>query len=297
MSFTNDVKTELCSIRQGAALNFAECYGMLLFCKSFSFDEIKLQTGSKQAAERFSYLLRTSFDIFPEIIQGGNKKPCYRVQVTSLADVKKIMYHFGYKPQQEITLQKSLLKTEGSQGAFLRGAFLSCGLVSDPNKEYRMDFSIKSEALAQEFKTLFVDKSIDFKITNRTNGYVVYTKKSEEIEDLLTLMGAGGETLNLINVKIYKSLRNKSNRINNFETSNIVKTANTAYIQRTAIEKWEKTGKLKTLPEELYEVAMLRLENPDLSLSALSKLSKTKLTRSGFNHRMTKLMEIIHKEA
>ncbi len=296
MSFTNDVKTELCGIRQGAALNLAECYGMLLFCKVFSFNEIKLQTGSKASAERFAYLLRTSFDIFPEIIEGGNKKPCYRVKVVSLADIKKIMYHFGYKPNTKITLEQKFLKTEGSLGAFLRGAFLSCGLVSDPNKEYRMDFSVKFETLANEFKELFADKYINFKITNRGRDYVVYTKKSEEIEDLLTLMGAGGETLNLINVKIYKSLRNKSNRINNFETSNIVKTANTAYIQRTAIEKWEKNGKLKTLPEELYEVAILRLENPDLSLSALSKLSKTKLTRSGFNHRMTKLMEIINKE-
>ena len=297
MSFTNDVKTELSSVRQGSALNLAECYGMLLFCKEFSFEEIKLQTGSKEAAERLSYLLRTSLDIFPEIIQGGNKKPCYRVTVSSYADRKKIMYHFGYKPQQEITLQKEFLKTEGSQGAFLRGAFLSCGLASDPNKEYRIDFAIKNKTLAQEFIMLFADKNINLKMTNKTNGYVVYTKKSEEIEDLLTLMGAGGETLNLINVKIYKSLRNKSNRINNFETSNIVKTANAAYLQRTAIEKWEKNGKLKTLPEELYEVAMLRLENPDLSLSALSKLSKTKLTRSGFNHRMIKLMEIINKEA
>ncbi len=297
MSFSNDVKTELCSIRQGSSLNLAECYGMLLFCQKFSFDEIKLQTGSKASAERFSYLLRTSLDIFPEVIAGGTKNPSYRVQVSSFADRKKIMFHFGYKQEETITIQKSFLKSEGSLGAFLRGAFLSCGLVSDPNKEYRIDFSVKNEALVQEFIELFLDKNINFKIANRTNGCLVYTKKSEEIEDILTLMGAGGETLNLINVKIYKSLRNKSNRINNFETANIVKTANTAYIQRTAIEKWEKSGKLKTLPEELYEVAILRLENPELSLSALSKLSKTKLTRSGFNHRMKKLMEIINKEA
>ena len=105
-------------------------------------------------------------------------------------------------------------------------------------------------------------------------------------------MGAGTETLNLIGVKIYKNVRNKLNRQNNCETSNILKTANAAYIQTKAIEKLKNTGKLAALPEELVEVANLRLQNPEMSLSELSRLSKTKLTRSGINHRMKKLLEI-----
>ncbi len=293
MSFTDDVKTELCSIRPNSSLVFAECYGMLLLCRAFSFDEIKLQTGSKDAAERLSLLLRQGFDIFAEIKVGGTKKPCYRVVVSSVADRKKILFHYGYKQASKIGINKNNLKTEGSIGAFLRGAFLSGGVISNPEKEYRIDFNIKSRELAEEFYGLLEDKGFGLKIAERANGCCVYSKKSEEIEDLLTIMGAGGETLNLINIKIYKSVRNRLNRVNNFETSNILKTADAAFVQRTAIEKYKKSGKLETLPEELLEVAKLRLENPDSSLSALSKLSKVKLTRSGLNHRMKKLMEII----
>ena len=296
MSFTDDVKTELCSNRPNSNLCFAEMYGMLLFCRSFSFDEIKLQTASKVAAERFSLLLRQAFDIFAETKVGGTKKPCYRVMVSSIADRKKILFHYGYKPKGNLGINKEFLKAEGSIGAFCRGAFLSSGIISNPEKEYRIDFNTTSKETAYMFNELLEEKGFNLKISQRANGYCVYSKKSEEIEDLLTIMGAGGETLNLINIKIYKSVRNKLNRVNNFETSNILKTADAAFVQKTAIEKYEKLGKLETLPEELLEVARLRLENPDLSLSALSKLSKVKLTRSGLNHRMKKLLEIINEE-
>ncbi|MBR6572947.1 MAG: DNA-binding protein WhiA [Clostridia bacterium] len=296
MSFTDDVKTELCNIRPNSNLIFAEMYGMLLFCRAFSFNEIKLQTTSKQAAERFALLLRQSFDIFAETKVGGTKKPCYRVIVSSPSDRKKILFHYGYKPTSEICLNKNFLKTEGSIGAFLRGVFLSGGVISNPEKEYRIDFNTNSRELAQEFGCLLEEKGLVLKMSQRTNSYCVYSKRSEEIEDLLTIMGAGGETLNLINIKIYKSVRNRLNRVNNFETSNILKTADAAFVQKTAIEKYQKMGKLETLPEELLEVAILRLENPDLSLSALSKLSKAKLTRSGINHRMKKLLQIINEE-
>lgn len=296
MSFTDDVKTELCSARPNSNLIFAEMYGMLLFCRAFSFDEIKLQTSSKEAAERFSLLLRQGFDIFAETKVGGAKKPCYRVIVSSPSDRKKILFHYGYNQASQIVINKSHLKTEGSIGAFLRGVFLSGGLISNPEKEYRIDFNTKNREIAQEFCEILGDKGLTLKISERANGYCVYSKKSEEIEDLLTIMGAGGETLNLINIKIYKSVRNRLNRVNNFETSNILKTADAAFVQRTAIEKYKKMGKLETLPEELLEVAKLRLENPDLSLSALSKLSKAKLTRSGINHRMKKLLQIVNEE-
>lgn len=296
MSFTDDVKTELCSARPNSNLIFAEIYGILLFCREFSFSEIKLQTSSKETAERFALLLRQGFDIFAETKVGGTKKPCYRVIVSSPSDRKKILFHFGYKPTDKICINKNLLKTEGSIGAFCRGVFLSGGAISNPEKEYRIDFNTKNLELAKEFCSLLADKGISLKISERTNGCCVYSKKSEEIEDLLTIMGAGGETLNLINIKIYKSVRNRLNRVNNFETSNILKTADAAFVQRTAIEKYQKMGKLETLPEELLEVAKLRLENPDSPLSALSKLSKNKLTRSGINHRMKKLLELINEE-
>ena len=169
---------------------------------------------------------------------------------------------------------------------------MSAGSVSDPEKEYRIDFSFKDEVLAKQIMELLLSKGFKLNLTTRAGKTVLYTKNSNTVEDLLTFMGAGGETLNLIGVKVYKSVRNKSNRQNNCETSNILKTADAAYKQCAAIQKLEKKGLLKTLPEELYEVANLRLENPDMSLSGLCKLTSSHLTRSGFNHRMNRLLEI-----
>lgn len=292
MSFSADVKNELCSIRTDNITAEAECYGMLVLCRSFSFDKILLQTGNLQVAEKFCALLRCVFDVITFVKVGGEKVPVYSVSVQSSADRKKVLYRLGYKFGEETVIKTTNLKTEGSVKAFARGAFLAAGQASDPSDEYRIEFSFKSEANAKLFKDILHQKGLEFNITNRAKKFVVYTKNSTVLEDALTFIGAGTETLNLIGVKVYKSIRNRMNRQNNFETSNILKSANAAYAQRKAIEKLKAKGKLQALPEELYEVAVLRLENPEASLSELCRLSKQKLTRSGFNHRMQKLLEM-----
>lgn len=292
MSFSADVKNELCSIRTDNITAEAECYGMLVLCRSFSFDKILLQTGNLQVAEKFCSLLRRAFDVITTVKKGGEKVPVYSVSVQSSADRKKVLYRLGYKFGEETLIKTANLKTEGSIKAFARGAFLAAGQASDPEKEYRIEISFKTLENANVFRELMLQKGIELNLTGRAKKFVVYTKNSTVIEDALTFIGAGSETLNLIGVKVYKSIRNRMNRQNNFETSNILKSANAAYAQKKAIEKLKKTGKLQTLPEELYEVAVLRIENPEASLSELCRLSKQKLTRSGFNHRMQKLLEM-----
>lgn len=292
MSFSSDVKKELClkPIEQRTAK--AELYGMLIISRAFSLDKILLQTGNLYTANRATDLLKRAFDITEEVLKGGSQRPVYRVCVEKECDRKRIIFMLGYKANEKMTLKTEKLKNEGSINALLRGAFLAGGNLSEPEKEYRIEFSFKEKELAKQFKELLILRGFALNITERAGKWVLYTKDSNTIEDLLTFMGAGGETLNLIGVKIYKSVRNKSNRQNNCETSNILKTADAAYKQRTAIEKLEKKGVLKTLPEELYEVAVLRLQNPDMSLSGLCKLSSSHLTRSGFNHRMNRILEI-----
>lgn len=295
MSFASDVKTELCTVRPGDTAD-AECFGMLCLCRSFGVDKIMLQTASRPAAERFASLLRRNFDIIADLRSGGETRPVFRVAVTGDGDRKKIFFHYGLKPDQPLLLDPAMFQVRGSAGAFIRGAFLSGGTVSDPNKEYRLEFSFKERETAEQFQQILLLKSLPSHLSPRGKGFVVYIKDSAILEDILTVMGASSETLNLIGVKIYKSFRNKSNRINNCETSNILKTANAAYEQNKAIKKLQKSGRLQTLPEELYEVAMLRLSNPELSLSAICRLSTEKLTRSGFQHRMKKIMEIADEE-
>ncbi len=292
MSFSTDVKSELCSIRTDNAAAEAQCHGMLVLCRSFSFDKILFQTGCLAAAELFVSLLRYSFDIITSVKTGGSKKPTYTVEVASAADRKKILFRLGYKLSETPFIDFAKLKTDGNVKAFIRGAFLAGGTVSDPEKEYRAEFSFRQNDTAADFIGILDSKGFDFTMTYRAGKFLVYTKNSTTIEELLTYLGAGTETLNLIGVKIYKSVRNRTNRQNNCETSNILKAADAAYEQTCAIEKIKKAGKLQTLPPELYEVAMLRLNNPQTSLGGLCKLSETGLTRSGLNHRIKKLMAI-----
>lgn len=296
MSFATDVKKELCLKVIEKATAKAELCGMLLASRAFSFDKIFLQTGSIDSANRFVDLLRKIFDITEEIIEGGKERKVYRVCVSKECDRKRIIFGLGYKKGETICLKPEMQKIEGGINAIIRGAFLTGGNISNPEKEYRIEFSFKEKDTAEQFKTIFLSKKLNLTLTERAGKWLLYTKDSNTIEDLLTIMGAGGETLNLIGVKIYKSVRNKSNRQNNCETSNILKTADAAYKQTTAIQKLKSKGLLKTLPEELYEVAMLRLENPELSLSSLCKLSSSRLTRSGFNHRMKRILELVKEE-
>jgi DNA-binding protein WhiA len=292
MSFSTDVKSELCAIRTDGAASEAQCHGMLMLCRSFSFEKILFQTGCKEAAELFSSLLRYAFDVITAVKVGGSARPTYTVEVVSAADRKKIMIKLGYRQGESPFINFAKLRTDGNVKAFIRGALIAGGSVSDPEKQYRLEFSFAQNDTAADFIGVLDSKGFDFTMTYRAKKFLVYTKNSTTIEELLAYLGAGGETLNLIGVKVYKSVRNKLNRQNNFETSNIMKTANAAYQQTRAIEKLKKAGKLESLPEELYEAAQLRLSHPEMSLSALCKLSKAGLTRSGLNHRISKLIKL-----
>ena len=292
MSFSTDVKKELCSIRTDTFAAEAECHGMLVLCRSFSFDKILFQTGCREAAERFVTLLRLGFDVITSVKEGGKARPTYTVEVVSAADRQRIMHRLGYKASEKQRIDFSKIKTDVNVLAFIRGAFVSGANVSDPEKEYRLEFSFKQNETAADFLGLLDSHGFEFTMTYRAEKFLVYTKNSTTIEEFLTYLGAGTETLNIIEVKVVKDVRNRLNRQNNCETSNILKTANAAFLQNQAIKKLEQAGKLATLPEELYEAAMLRLENPDMSLASLCRLSKAKLTRSGLNHRLKKLLEL-----
>lgn len=292
MSFSADVKNELCSIRTDNITAEAECHGMLVLCRSFSFSKILFQSGVKEVAERFCNLLRQSFEVYAVVKKGGTTRPVYTVEITSPFDRKRILNKLAYKNTDPLIIDFDKIRSVGHIKAFIRGAFLAGGTLSDPEKEYRAEFSFKSNEVAADFIGILDSKGFDFTMTYRAGKFLVYTKNSTTIEELLTYIGAGNEAFNLMGVKVYKSIRNRSNRQNNFETSNIVKTANAVFQQTEAIKKIKAAGKLETLPEELLEAANLRLENPDMSLSSLCKLSKARLTRSGLNHRLQKLIAL-----
>ncbi len=293
MSFSHDVKSELCQLRTAGCCRLAECYGMLLFGRSFSMDGISWLSSDKNSAERLKSLLFGCFSVVATVSEGGVKKPTYLVSVDRATDMKRILIKYErFGTDANLSLNEGMFAKECCIEAFIRGAFLSCGSVSDPENDFHAEFALKNAELADPFMEVLLARGLNPRLSTRAGKKVIYFKNGADIEDLLTVVGATMHSLELMNVQIYKDMRNKTNRIKNCDNGNIAKTVKASMDQRIAIEKLEKSGALYTLPPELYEAAMLRREHPEAPLSELCKIAENKITRSGLNHRLKKIVEI-----
>ena len=291
MSFCSKVKNELLNLRPSVCCKPSYVYGFMLFGRSFSIKRISLQTGNENVAEGYSDAIFSVYRVRPQISVGGSVRPTYKAEVVSEADRLKILASMDFGIS-ETTINRELFSRECCAMAFIRGAFLSCGNINDPEKEYRAEFNIKNEALSDEFLQLLNDFGINMKKSVRKSGVQLYTKDSAVIEDLLTLIGAGKVTLDIMDTKIMKSVKNNINRARNCDNANITKTVEASIKQRTAIEFLEKAERLYSLPQELLDAALLRKNNPEATLKELCKLSEAPLTVSGLNHRLSKIISI-----
>lgn len=178
------------------------------------------------------------------------------------------------------------------KSSFLRGVFCSVGTVSDPEKSLHLEFKTKEPVLADLLFLFLEDNGIEMK--RRTSGcfFSLYLKKGDDIEDLMHFMGAGKEAFEVANQKIKRDFSNLANRRRNFEVVNIQKTVDASSETITAIQKLEKTGKLSELPKGLQETAALRMDNPFANLEELAALHSDKISKSGVNHRLKKLIEL-----
>ena len=179
--------------------------------------------------------------------------------------------------------------------AFLRGAFLGGGSISDPEKNYHMEFVTNNEDFANSLKDLINSLGFNSKIVSRKNNYVVYLKESEQISDLLSIIGAHNALLSLQNTKIVKEMRNNVNRIVNCETANLSKTVNAAVRQVENIRFIQETIGISSLPENLQEIARIREEYEDMTLKELGEMLNPPIGKSGVNHRLRKIEEIANK--
>ncbi|MGL5694944.1 MAG: DNA-binding protein WhiA, partial [Peptostreptococcaceae bacterium] len=179
--------------------------------------------------------------------------------------------------------------------AFLRGAFLGGGSISDPEKNYHMEFVTNNEDFANSLKDLINSLGFNSKIVSRKNNYVVYLKESEQISDLLSIIGAHHALLSLQNTKILKEMRNNVNRIVNCETANLSKTVNAAVRQVENIRFIQQTIGINSLPENLQEIAVIREEYEDMTLKELGEMLNPPIGKSGVNHRLRKIEEIANK--
>lgn len=293
MSFSSDVKAELAAVRpENGCCLAAQMYGMLEFGHAFSKKEVAIQTENRNVAELFAGLLPLVCRVPAPSIGAARINGGYVVSVPESGQRIRVLERFGHGGGEvALRINRANFDCDFCAASFLRGAFLTCGAVSNPQNDYHLEFSVPYLKLSQDLLALCRELGLRVKSVVRKSNYVVYLKDSEQIEDCLTLMGAPNAALEMMNVQMIKDIRNKVNRIANCESANIDKTVAAAGQQIDAIRKIEQNGGLDLLPGDLQELAYLRLNNPDFSLRELGEHLSEKLTRSGVNHRLARIVE------
>lgn len=293
MSFSSQVKNELTNIEyENVCCKKSMLYGMALFSKQFSFNRVLFQTENDKTAMLYRRLLKELCNIDCEISVSKSGK-IFTINMHGSSNAAKILTYFGHKPdERNLKINFSNFTCRNCQNAFLAGVFLSCGTVSSPEKGYHLEFTVDYVNLSKSLITLLQEMELRPKYTKRNGCYnVIYFKESEAIEDCLYIMGASSCMFDMMNVKIIKEIRNSANRKANCETANIEKMVNAATPQLNAINKIQREKGLDYLSAPLKEMALLRLENPDSSLSDLAAMFDPPLSRSGVNHRLKKIMK------
>lgn len=291
MSFCSDIKTELTDIKVSRCCVQALTYGLLLFGRAFGAKKISMQSENEAVTKLYSALIKKNYDVDVKITVGESKNTTYKAEIADEIDRLKILASVDFG-MVEGKISHEFFNRACCEAAFVRGAFLACGQMSDPAKSYRVDFPVKNEALAQELRDILARHSVAANISTRGKGFVVYIKRSEMIINLLALIGASARSLELIETTIIKEVNNKTNRVFNCDGANINKTIEASMKQRKAIEYLIKREMLSSLPEELIAAARLRLKYPEASLKELCKNSPETITVSGLNHRLKKIIEI-----
>lgn len=265
---------------------------MILFGRSFSAENISFVSDKETIATTYADSIEFVTGKRPQTELKKSGK--YLVSIKNKRDRIDILNEFGYLGN-ELNFQIKASNLENKDccvKSFLRGCFISCGTVTDPKKEYHLDFSIGKKSRCVELIPYFEEISIYPKLIQRNGNFILYIKDSAQIEDFLTIIGDSNAALYIMGEKIEKNVRNYVNRQVNCESANIQRVCDASVAQIEAINLiLEKRG-FDFLPEHLRQLAELRLENPEMSLSELGAELTPAITRSGVNHRMKKLMEI-----
>ncbi len=299
MSFSHSVKEEIAAnLPQSPCCLHAMAYGMLLFSREFSPQGISIMTDHDCVAKTYEALLDQQAHVQAQTKISDAGKYTVSVPVGEISQVLSAFSVSGNEALLRVNRANLLNESSDEEGlncchnAFLKGAFLACGTVSDPNKSYHLEFVVPYRTLSFDLLKLLTESGIKAKHMVRRYVNVIYIKDSESIEDLLHLMGASMSAFEIAHIKIYKNFRNVSNRRTNFDDANTTRVAAAACEQIYAIRALHESGKYALLEPELQQVANAREENPDASLSELGALFSPPMTRSAVNHRLKKLVAL-----
>ena len=289
MSFTQNIKENIAKIgNQCDFCDVAELSALVKLCTNYQGGEIFMVTENDAVAERLQLLFGR---VFGKKLDYTNKNGSYRFYpefdffVSVMAD--RLMLFGGE--------YGGLIPNECCCAAYIRGAFLGGGSVSDPGVRYHMEFDARYEVYANQLCKILEKCGIKSKITYRKGRFIVYIKGYEQIADALGIMGDIAAAMEFYNATIEKNIRNNANRRANCEVANIDKIAKTAALQEAAIRKIQKTTGFSNLPKPLREIAKLRMENPFDSLKELGEKANPPIGKSGVNHRLKRIEEIANK--
>ena len=300
ISYSSSAKAEICrTLPNKNCCALAECFGVLLFCNSFDDTCVRVITESREFAYILPKLFKRAFDLefdtFPSMAAPGKLV----FQITDPEKLDVIFSACGFTRGNTVALHLNLplVENECCRAAFLRGAFLAGGSVTDPEKGYHLELTTTHQMVAREAYTL-IHEVLQFypKQASRGGGQVLYLKQSDQISDFLACLGASVASMGIIEAKLEKELNNKVNRRCNCDDANTSKVVEAAQEQLTAIRILRERGVADALPKKLLQALEAREKNPEASLSELAGLMEPAISKPAMNHRLKKLVELSREE-
>lgn len=308
MSFSSKVKREVCRIEKNDKDEIlAELSAVMKGCGTVGMSggsgiNFQISTENPAIARRIFKLLKDVFNINSKLLvkksNSLKKNNLYIVQINEsmnvidiLDKVKVLDKDSGYL-NIDYNIPKEIIKNDSCKKAYIRGAFLGSGSISNPEKAYHVEFVTHDLDYANNLSKLINSYNINSKVIGRKNSFVVYIKEGEQIVDTLNIIGAYSSLLEFENIRIMKEMRNNVNRIVNCETANLSKTVNAAVRQIESIKLIQREIGLSRLPQNLREVAEIRINFPDESLKELGEMLSPRVGKSGINHRLRKIEKI-----
>ena len=301
MSYSSDTKEELCRLEpDSVCCLLSELSGIVSAAGSVIYrgggrKRLSIETENIAVARRAFRLLRDVFDVQPELVTlkrarlGG--RSAHRIEVEG-DEASFVLEGCGIAVAQRRGVPREITVRKCCRMSFLRGVFLASGSVTDPLKEYHLEFVLGDEAFAQALQRLISRFDLDAHLTTRRNMPLVYLKGQGAITDMLSILGAQSARFAMEDAFIRKELRNNANRAVNCDSANAERSVIAASRQAQAIERLIAAKGEQSLPPQLLQTAKLRLMYPEVSLEELGRLCDPPVGKSGVNHRLRRLEQM-----
>lgn len=289
MSFSQNTKQELSKINNLAKKEEVkqELIGYLISCNTniTKGRNIRFSTENEYNINRFAKLLNNLNIEYTIEMEGKSFVIKFKLQDDTFITVNN----------DRILINYEKFKQEEARKILIRGVFLGAGYINNPENKYHLEVKFSTAEDAKIIQEMLKDFNINFKLLNRKEKHSIYLKEGEEISNFLALIGANSAVLKFEDIRVQREMRGKVNRLVNCKSANLNKTINASIEQVEAIKKLQETKKFNKLDDNLKEIAILRLENPDMPLSELGKMLKNPVGKSGVNYRLKKIIDIANE--